>query len=48
MAEDMPGNKVTTSVKIDPELWTKVKIHCLKNNIKVSDFIEEILRKEIK
>ncbi|MBS3056913.1 MAG: hypothetical protein J4473_05785 [Candidatus Aenigmarchaeota archaeon] len=41
------NEKVTTSIKIDPELWKNVKIYCIKNNIEISEFIEKILKKYI-
>ncbi len=38
----------TTSIKIDPELWKKVKKHCIDKDMDISDFIEDLLKKNIK
>ena len=38
----------TTSLKIDEELWKEVKIHCIKTGREISEFLEEILKKEVK
>lgn len=38
----------TTSLKIDEELWKLVKIHCIQEGIDISDFIEELVKKNIK
>jgi hypothetical protein len=37
----------TTSIKIDPELWKKVKKHCIDEDIDISDFIEKLLKKNL-
>ena len=39
--------KKTTSIKVDPELWKKVKKHCIDKDMDISDFIEELLRKNL-
>jgi hypothetical protein len=36
----------TTSIKIDPELWKKVKKHCIDKEIDVSEYIEELIKKD--
>ena len=38
----------TTSFKIDPEVWKKVKIHCAEQEIDITDFLEKIINKELK
>lgn len=38
----------TTSIKIDPELWKKVKKHCIDLDVDISDFIEELLKKNLR
>ena len=40
--------KKTTSIKINPELWHKVKIYCIKQKIDISDWLEKIINKELK
>ena len=42
------GNRKTTSLKIDEELWKKVRIHCIQNNIEISEFIEELIKEKLK
>jgi hypothetical protein len=38
----------TTSLKIEEELWKEVKIYCIQNNIEISEFVERVLKKEVK
>lgn len=40
--------KKTTSLKVDEELWKEVKIHCIKNNEDISDYIEHLIKNSIK
>ena len=37
----------TTSIKINPELWKKVKIHCIKEGKDISEYIEELIKNDI-
>ena len=37
----------TTSIKMDPELWKKVKKHCIDKEIDISEFIEDLLKKNL-
>jgi hypothetical protein len=34
----------TTSIKIDPELWKKVRKYCIDKEIDVSDYIEALIK----
>jgi len=38
----------TTSIKIDPELWKKVKKICIDKDIDVSVYIEDLIKKDLK
>jgi predicted HicB family RNase H-like nuclease len=38
----------TTSLKVNPELWEEVKIHCIRQKTDISDWLEEVIRKELK
>ncbi len=38
----------TTSIKINPEIWKKVKLHCVGKEIDISDWIEKLIVKELK
>lgn len=42
------SERVTTSIKVDPHLWKEVKIHCLTNDMEVSEFIEVAIKKAMK
>ena len=37
----------TTSIKMDPELWKRVKKHCIDIEIDISEFIEDLLKKNL-
>lgn len=34
----------TTSIKIDPELWKRVRKYCIDKDIEVSDYIEALIK----
>ena len=38
----------TTSIKINPEIWKKVKIHCATQEIEICDYLEGLLKKDLK
>lgn len=38
----------TTSLKFDVDLWKKVKIHCIEKSIDISEYIENLVRKDLK
>ncbi len=40
--------RVTTSLKVDPELWKDVKKHCIDLEKDISDYIEDLLKKDLK
>jgi len=37
----------TTSFKIDPEIWKKVKIYCAEKEIDIADFLEESIKEKL-
>lgn len=37
----------TTSVKIDPELWKKVKKHCIDKETDISAYLEKIIKTDL-
>lgn len=39
--------KISTSIKIDAELWKEVKIEAIRRNVTVSELIEQFLKKEL-
>ncbi len=38
----------TTSIKIEPELWKEVKIHCIRENKEISEYLGELIKKDLK
>ena len=38
----------TTSIKISPELWQEVKIHCISQQVDISDWLEKIIKENLK
>jgi hypothetical protein len=38
----------TISLKINPELWKKVKHHCVDKEITYSEYIEGLIQKDLK
>ncbi len=38
----------TTSIKIDPELWKETKKHCIDKEIDISDYIEKLIKADLK
>ena len=38
----------TTSIKINPEMWKKVKKHCIDKEMDISDYLEELIDKDLK
>jgi len=40
--------KKTTSLKIDPLLWKQVKKHCIDQDMEVSEYIEKLIKKDLK
>ena len=38
----------TTSLKVDKELWKKVKKKCIDDEIDISDYIESIIMEDFK
>ena len=38
----------TTSIKMDPELWKEAKKRCIDEEIDISDYIENLIRKNLK
>lgn len=43
----MEEKRVTTSIKIDPELWKRTKIYCIENNLDLSQLIEKLIKEEL-
>lgn len=38
----------TTSLKIDTELWKQVKKHCIDIDSEISDYLEALIKKDLK
>jgi hypothetical protein len=37
----------TTSLKIDPIVWKKVKVHCVNKEMDISDYIAKLIKKDL-
>ena len=40
--------KKKTSLMIEESLWQDVKINCIKQKIDISDWLEDLIKKELK
>jgi predicted DNA binding CopG/RHH family protein len=38
----------TTSIKVEEDLWKRVKIYCVTEGVDISDYLEEIINKDLK
>ena len=43
----MESNKKTTSIRIDEGVWQKFRILCLRKKIDASEWIEDLIKKEV-
>ena len=41
------AKRVTTSIRIDPELWHRAKIYALENHMSIGEFLEKLLEDEL-
>jgi hypothetical protein len=39
--------KKATSLKVDPELWKKVKKHCIDLEKDISEYIEDLVKADL-
>jgi len=37
----------TTSIKIDPELWKRVKKFCIDKEVDVSEYLEKLIKEDL-
>lgn len=42
------SERVTTSIKIDPELWKKAKVQAITQDMDLSEFVEDAIKKQLK
>lgn len=40
--------KKKTSINIDQELWKYVRKHCIDKEVDISDYLESLIRKDLK
>lgn len=38
----------TVSIKFDADLWKKVKLHCVNEDLEISQFVEDLVRNKLK
>ena len=39
--------RVTKSLKISPDIWKEAKKHCIDVDIQLSEYIEELIKKDL-
>jgi hypothetical protein len=39
--------KITKSFRVNPEVWTKVKVFCARKGVNLSSFLEEALKEKM-
>ncbi len=39
--------KKKTSLVIDENLWQDVKIHCIKQKVEISEYLEQLIKKDL-
>ena len=44
---EKPKKKEATSIKVDPELWKEAKIEAIRQDMELSQLVENALRKEV-
>lgn len=37
----------TTSIKIDPDLWKRVRKHCIDKEVDVSEYLEGLIKADL-
>lgn len=42
------AERKTTSLRVDPEIWKKVRVHCAENDLDISEYIENLIKKDLK
>lgn len=42
------SEKEKISLTIDAELWKEAKLHCVKNDMEYSSFVEQLIREKLK
>lgn len=45
--ENNSVKRVTTSIRIDPDLWHRAKIYALENHMSIGELLEKLLEKEL-
>ncbi len=39
--------RITKSLKIDSDIWKKIKKHCVNKDIYISDYIEKLVEEDL-
>lgn len=42
------GKRDTTSIKMNPYLWKQVKKHCIDEDLEISEYLEKLIKKDLK
>jgi hypothetical protein len=48
LLKDMQIMRKTTSLKIDDQIWKEVKIHCIKEDCEISQWLEDLIKDKLK
>jgi len=38
----------TTSIKIDSDIWKKVRLYCIEKDTDISEYLEDLIRRDLK
>ena len=38
----------TTSIKIEPQLWKSVKKYCIDEEVDISEYLENLIKRDLK
>jgi len=42
------AKQVVTSIRVDEQLWKQAKIYAIKSDVTISEFLERLLKEELK
>jgi hypothetical protein len=48
MVTDMSVKRESTSIKVDPNLWKEAKIEAIRNDMELSELVEQALQEWMK
>jgi len=48
MKKQRKASRLTTSIRVNPDIWIKAKINAIQKRMKIGEYIEYLIEKEIK